>query len=96
MAKELGKKFKVTIMAIIIDDYDVKWKKVSGNFKKSKQTCLRCNNEVQYELCSASEGFGFGPFVLLPINTCYVYKCPICPVIEPLSKQVAKAIMKGA
>ena len=83
-------------MAMYVDDYDVKWKKVAGNFKKAKQTCSRCKNEVQYELCSASEGIGFGTFVLLPTKTFYVYKCPICPVIEPLSKQVAKAIMKGA
>ena len=75
--------------------YQANWKKVEGNFKKESQNCPRCNNNVQYELCYESEGIGFGSAVLFATKKYYVYKCPICPSIEPISTEVAKAIMKG-
>ena len=75
--------------------YQANWKKVKGNFKKQLAVCSRCNNSVQYELCYESEGIGFGGAVLFATSKYYVYKCPICPNVEPLSTEVAKAIMKG-
>lgn len=71
------------------------WKKVKGDYKKPRQKCPRCSNDVEYELCMEKEGLGFGGAVLLATNKYYVYKCPICPNIEPLSNEYVKAIMKG-
>ena len=82
-------------MAIYTNSYKANWKKVKGNYKKEKQVCERCKNEVEYELCSESEGIGFGGMVLLSTKNFYVYKCPICPNIEPISNELAKAILKG-
>ena len=82
-------------MAIYTTSYKADWKKVKGNYKKEKQICERCNNEVQYELCKENEGIGFGAVVLIATKNFYVYKCPICPNIEPIANEVAKAIMKG-
>ena len=82
-------------MAIYTNSYTTSWKKVSGNYKKDEAVCSRCNNNVKYELCYDSEGLGFGGFVLLSTKKYYVYKCPICPNFEPVSSELAKAIMKG-
>jgi hypothetical protein len=82
-------------MAMFVSSYKANWKKVKGDYKKEKQICERCSNEVQYELCKENEGLGFGGLVMVATKNFYVYKCPICPNIEPLSNEVAKAIMKG-
>ena len=82
-------------MAIYTNSYKPNWKKVSGNFKKDSETCPRCNNTVNFELCYESEGLGFGSAVLFATKKYYVYKCPICPHFEPLPTELAKAIMKG-
>ena len=82
-------------MGMYVNSYSANWRKVKGNFKSSKQLCPRCNNQVEYDLCSDSEGVGFGGIVMFATKTYYVYKCPICPNIEPVSNEVAKAIIKG-
>ncbi len=71
------------------------WKPVKGNYKKEKQVCARCKNEVNYFLAWDAEGIGIGGFNLINTRKAYAYKCPVCPNFEPVLNEIAKAILKG-
>jgi hypothetical protein len=82
-------------MVAFVTNYNFNWKPVKGSLKKSV-VCPRCHNKVEYNLCSDSARFGFliGPH--LKYGHVYAWKCPICPNHEEVSKQVAKAIIRGS
>lgn len=82
-------------MGIYSNRYNLEWKKVKGNFTKETQVCPRCKNTVRYELVSDGDEIGLLGILTYKYAKFYAYKCPICPNYEPLSKEVAKAIMKG-
>jgi hypothetical protein len=72
-----------------------KWKRAKGNHAKPKQRCPRCNNEVNFELLYDGPGLAFGTLQFFTYPNVHAYKCPICPYFEPISKELAPAIIKG-
>lgn len=82
-------------MAMYINDYSANWKKdADGIKKKEKQKCVRCNNEVNYELVWESESIGLAGFQFINLRKFYAFKCPICPNFEPLEKELVKALKR--
>jgi hypothetical protein len=71
------------------------WKKEKGEHRKPLATCVRCNNQVQYVLCSDGDGIGFPGIWTFKYNKTYAFVCPICPHHEIISKELARAIIKG-
>ena len=79
----------------VINNRLANWKPVKGNYTQAKKICPRCNNNVSYELAWDGDGYGMPGIWTFKYNKIYVFKCPICPNFEPLSKESAKAILKG-
>lgn len=74
---------------------ELEWKRVRGDHQKEEQVCARCNNKVRYFLAFDGNEVGLLGILTYKYAVHYAYKCPICPNFEEVSKEVAKAIMKG-
>lgn len=76
---------------------DLTWKAVKGNYSKKSLVCPRCHNQVDYYFAYAATGFFglFGPALSVATSKTYAYKCPVCPNVEEVSDEVAKAIKRG-
>lgn len=81
---------------IRVTRYKPDWKPVKANIRKEPQVCERCNNNVQYLLVySGGLGLNLSNWFESRSDKLYAFKCPICPRTEPISTELANALIKG-
>lgn len=75
---------------------DLTWKAVKGNHPTKSLVCPRCHNRVDYYFAYAATSFVglFGLALSFATSKTYAYKCPVCPNVEEVSDEVAKAIQQ--
>lgn len=71
------------------------WKVAKTTYRRESAKCPRCNNFTQYQLVWDADGIGMPGILTFKYNKQYALKCPICPNAEPISKEVAEAILRG-
>jgi hypothetical protein len=71
------------------------WKPAKGGYQREASLCPRCHNMTEYTLVWDGSGIGLPGIWTFKYNKQYALKCPICPNFEPVSNEVAEALIKG-
>jgi phage FluMu protein Com len=71
------------------------WKVAKTSYRREAEKCPRCNNVTHYQLVWDADGIGLPGILTFKYNKQYALKCPICPNVNAISKEVAEAIMRG-
>lgn len=67
------------------------WKAVDGVPRKT-QRCPRCNNVGSFKFVWDCETY----ILWHPVGKFYAYKCPTCPHVEPVTDELAEALIRGS
>jgi hypothetical protein len=82
-------------MSVNIQRNYKEWKAAKTTFRREAARCPRCNNVTQYQLVWDADGIGMPGILTFKYNKQFALKCPICPNVEPISKELAEAILEG-
>jgi len=80
-------------MTMIVTTNSPNWK-VDARVQSKKMKCPRCGNETVFNFCVGLERYEQYLFFKIPIEKIYGFKCSICPYVETVDAQVAKALVK--